>query len=79
MKNQTLGRRITTILFLLMTLMAVILGVVMYVSFRNVFFRFYNERAQDIVRIVANRTDWESLRPYIETGEMDDYARELKE
>ena len=79
MKNQNLGRRITTVLFLLMTLMGVILGVVMYVSFRNVFFRFYNERAQDIVRIVANRTDWESLQPYIETGEMDDYAKELKE
>ena len=79
MKNQTLGRRITSILLLLMSLMALILGGVMYVSFRNVFFRFYNERAQDIVRIVAKRTDWESLQPYIKTGEMDDYARELKE
>ena len=51
----------------------------MYTSFRNVFLRFYNEQAQDIVRIVAKRTDWEALQPYIETGEPDEYAEELIE
>ena len=79
MKNQTLGRRITMILFLLMSLMAVILGTVLYASFRSVFLRFYNERAQDIVAIVAERTDWDALRPYMETGEMDEYTENLLE
>ena len=58
---------------------AVILGTVLYASFRSVFLRFYNERAQDIVAIVAERTDWDALRPYMETGEMDEYTENLLE
>ena len=72
-----LSRRITVVQLLLMMTMAAILVAVSYSAFRRTYMRFYNEKAQDIVRIVAAQTDWERLEPFAETGVKDAYAEEL--
>jgi sigma-B regulation protein RsbU (phosphoserine phosphatase) len=78
-RRQSLNRRITTILLALMLAMAVILSIVSYMAIRSVYLRFYNEKAQQLVHIVSQRTNWEKLEPFVETGEADEYALDLME
>ena len=75
--NGGLRRRITLVQFLMMLGMMLILVGVSYNAFRNTYLRFYSEKAQDIVRIVAAETDWERIEPYYETGVEDEYSRNL--
>ncbi len=76
-KSQSLNRRITTVLLCLMLAVALVLGTVSYRAIRGAYLRFYNEKAQQLVHILANRTDWEELEHYAKTGEVDEYAAEL--
>ena len=75
--KQGLNRRITLIMLIMMLLMAISVGVVSYTAMRTTYLRFYNERAQELVHIVADSTDWEKLEHYVKTGEFDDYSAEL--
>ncbi len=76
---QSLNKRITTRLLIMMLGMAVALGAISYVAIRSSFLNFYNQKAQQLVHIVADRTDWEKLKPYVETGVADEYAADLIE
>lgn len=77
--NRGLSRRVALVQLALMLTMAAILAIASYQVFRKTYLRFYNEKAQDIVRIVADRTDWEQLEHFAETGEPDSYSDALKE
>ena len=77
--NRGLSRRVALVQLALMLTMAAILAGASYTVFRQTYLRFYNEKAQAIVRIVADRTDWEQLEHYAETGEPDSYSDGLKE
>ena len=77
--KHSLSRRITMIQLALMITMVAILAVSSYMVFRRTYLRFYNEKAQDIVRIVAAQTDWERLEHFAETGEPDAYSETLTE
>ena len=77
--NRGLSRRIAMIQLALMITMVAILAVSSYMVFRRTYLRFYNEKAQDIVRIVAAQTDWERLEHFAETGEPDAYSETLTE
>ncbi len=74
-----LGRRITLVLILMVTILAAVLATVSYFSFRKAFLNAYYEKAQNIVNIVAARTDWEQIEHYVNTGEIDEGAREMME
>lgn len=76
--NRKLGRRIIAVQSILIGIMAIVLIVVSYRAFRQTYLKFYSEKAQDIVNIVADQTDWEKLEHYVETGEDDEYSIELK-
>ncbi len=78
-KKTSLGRRITAILMIQVAFLAVVLIVVSYFSFRKAFLDAYYEKAQNIVNIVAARTDWNLIENYAKTGVMDDGARETIE
>ena len=75
--KQGLNRRITLVLLSMMILMAAILAVASYYAFRNTYLRFYDEKAQQMVRILVDRTDWERIAHYAETGEKDAYVEDL--
>ncbi len=75
--NRGLSRRVALVQLALMLTMAAILAIASYQVFRKTYLRFYNEKAQDIVRIVADRTDWEQLEHFAETGEEDSYSESL--
>ena len=78
MKSSKLGKRITIVLNLMIVVMAVTLGVVCYLTFKQVYLNFYNERAKDTVRVASSLIDWEQLKNYAETGEEDDYSRSVQ-
>ncbi|MBR2256983.1 MAG: SpoIIE family protein phosphatase [Blautia sp.] len=75
--KQRLSKRITFVLLSLMVLMAAIISTVSYYAFRNTYLRFYDEKAQQMVRVVVERTDWEKISQYAETGKTDDYVEDL--
>ena len=77
--NRGLSRRVALVQLAMMITMAAILAVASYFLFRNTYLRFYNEKAQDIVRIVADQTDWEQLEHFAESGEPDAYSESLTE
>ncbi len=77
--RHSLSRRVTLIQLALMITMVAILAVSSYMVFRRTYLRFYNQKGQDIVRIVAAQTDWEQLEHFAETGEPDSYSESLTE
>ena len=79
MKRYSLGRRITKMQIILMVIMAFIISSCVYFGFRTVYFRFYNEKVQDVVRMTASQVDWEKLENFALSGKEDDYSKELKE
>ena len=60
-----------------MILMAIVLSLVSYYAFRSTYLRFYNDKAQQIVQVVAERTKWERISDYAETGVTDEYTEDL--
>ncbi len=77
-KNK-LGRRITLVITISLWVMVAIFSILFYFIFRTVYLNFYNDRAKDIVNIVADRVDWEKIEKYTETGVEDYYSMQLKE
>ncbi len=77
--KHSLSRRVTMIQLALMITMVAVLAISSYMVFRRTYLRFYNEKAQDIVRIVADQTDWEELEHFAETGQSDSYSDSLIE
>ncbi len=78
MKRNKLGMRITIVQTVLISVMASIIILVSYFAFRGTYLRFYYDKAQDIVRILANETEWDKLSGYAETGVEDEYSRTLQ-
>ncbi len=79
MKINKLGVRLTIVQTVLISVMAAIIILVSYFAFRSTYLRFYYDKAQDIVRILANETDWDRLENFALTGVDDEYSIELKE
>jgi len=79
MMKDGLSRRLAGVQLALMIVMAAILAVISYMAFRNTYIHFYNEKAQDIVRIIAAQTDWEQIEHFAATGEPDEYSESLTE
>ena len=57
----------------LMLLMAIIVTVISYSSLRATYLRLYNEKAQDLVRMLASEVDGDRIAGYVDTGEKDEY------
>ena len=75
--KQGLRPRITLVLLILMFFMAAVISGVSYYAFRSTYLRFYDDKAQQMVRIAAERTKWEKIADYAETGETDEYVKDL--
>ena len=72
-KRRSLSRRITMLMALLMLVVTVAVSFISYRSLKSTYLRLYNEKAQEIVRTLANEVDGDTLAGYVETGEMDEY------
>ena len=79
MSKNKLGRRITLVITVSLWVMVAIFSILFYFVFRAVYLNFYNDRAKDIVNIVAERVEWQKIEKYAETGVEDYYSMELKE
>ncbi|MCR4891429.1 MAG: PP2C family protein-serine/threonine phosphatase [Lachnospiraceae bacterium] len=77
LKN-SLSRRITMLLLILMAIMAVIVGFISYKSLRNTYINLYSEKAQDMTKFLAGQIDGDLLPKYVETRQEDEYYRYLK-
>ena len=78
-KGSTLGRRISRVQGLLMWGIALIMIVGAFFALRSVFLGMFNQKAMETVSLVADTVDWEKLKPYVETGVEDDYAKWLRQ
>ncbi len=70
------------IIVVLLSLMAVMAGVIIFISvysLRKVYYQQYSEKGQDLVRMLANEIDGDWLGEYAKTLEQDEKYRELKE
>ena len=52
-------------------LMGIVLIVFSYLAFYDTYIRFYSDKAQGVVRMLANEADAEAVRRYLESGETD--------
>lgn len=77
--TQSVSKRITRRLLLLMTLMAVVVLSLSYWALESTYIRLYNEKAQDTVRMLAQEVNGDVLDAYLATGEKDKYYEELQE
>ncbi len=82
MQNQktrhSLSRRITIQIALLMVIMALAVSYISYRSLKSTYLRLYNEKAQDVVRMLSSEIDGDRLEAYVKTGETDEYYDWLK-
>ena len=76
--RRPLSRRITIQIALLMLVVACAVSVISYHSLKSTYLRLYNEKAQDVVRILSERIDGDRLEKYVQTGETDEYYDWLK-
>ncbi len=74
-----LGRRISRVQGLLVWGIALIMIVGAFFALRSVFLGMFNQKAKEIVSLVADTVDWEKLEPYVETGEENEYAKGLQQ
>ncbi len=71
--KNSLNRRITTLIGILMIVMFAAVSAISYWALRSTYLRLYNEKAQDIVASLASEIDGDRLARYVETGETDEY------
>ncbi len=71
MKNVGLNKKIIAILVILMTIMAVIIIIISGRTLRNTYYSLYNEKAQDLVQMLADEIDGDWAREFSKTLEMD--------
>ena len=71
--RQSLRRRITIQVAILMMIVAIATAFIGYRSLSDTYMRLYNEKAQDIVRLMAEKIDGDRLKAYVETGVTDSY------
>ena len=75
--GMSLKRRITLQFAVLMIIITIVINYVGYSSLKNTYFRLYNEKARDVVAMLASQVDGDKIRAYVETGETDEYYYEL--
>ncbi len=75
--GMSLKRRITLQFAVLMIIITIVVNYVGYSSLKNTYFRLYNEKARDVVAMLASQVDGDKIRAYVETGETDEYYYEL--
>ena len=76
---RSMNRRIVIQLAVLMILTSVAVAFISYRALKSTYMRLYNEKAQDIVRMLASEIDGNRLTGYAETGKEDSYYEWLKE
>ena len=76
--GQSVSRRITQRLLILMVIMAAVITALSYRALEDTYTRLYNEKAQDLVRTMASEIDGDRLMAYVETGVKDTYYEELQ-
>ena len=76
--RRSISRSITVRLAILMVIMGITVSYLCYRSLKNTYLRLYNEKAQDIVRMLSSKIDGDRLAGYAETGETDSYYDRLK-
>ncbi len=72
-KRRSISRRITMLMAVLMLAVTVAVSSISYHSLKSTYLRLYNEKAQDVVRMLADEIDGDTLAAYVETGVMDEY------
>ena len=77
--QQSLNRRITIQLILLMAVIAAIVSVISYRALESTYLRLYNQKAQDVVRMLADTVDGDRLEGYVTSGTTDEYYDEMRE
>ncbi len=76
--RRSLRKRIIALLAILMIIMAVVVSVISYRALESTYLRLYNQKAQDVVRMLADNIDGDELKKYVETGETDEYYDRLQ-
>ncbi len=76
--KRSLRRRVIMWLAVLMLIMAVAVSVISYRALESTYMRLYNQKAQEIVRTLADDIDGDRLKKYVDTGETDEYYENLK-
>ncbi len=77
--DSILGRKIARYQSGIMAGMALILILASVIGFGYVSVKTYSNKAEDIVRLIADQIDWELLEPYATSGVDDHYSSMLKE
>ena len=82
MNNKTKGvglnKKITALLLVLMIIMTVIIMIISATSLRDTYYRLYNEKAQDLVKNIANDIDGDWVNEFSKTYDKDSTYEELK-
>ena len=78
-RRGSLKRRINRVQLLLMVLMALVISLVSYYALKSTFLRFYNEKGQDIVRVLAAQMDGDRLKDCLDADDVtaEPYYQEM--
>ena len=77
--NSVLGKRIAGYQSGIMVVVAFILILASFLGFLFISIKTYSNKAEDIVRLIADQIEWERLEPYALSGVDDEYSLRLKD
>ena len=77
-RRATLGQKILAALLVLMVLMTVGIVIISFYSMKNIYYSQYTEKAQDLVKMLADEMDGDWLRDYSQTLDKDEVYLEYK-
>lgn len=77
-KKKGLKFKISLAIFILFSVMGLLLIGVSYQAFYETYIKFYNEKAQNVVRMTANMVDGDELKKYADGKETDVYYETLQ-
>ena len=77
--RKSISRHISIVLAVLMLVMTAALSWLCYRSLKTACEELYNEKAQDLVRMLAEEVDGDRMSKYVETGVRDEYYELLRE
>lgn len=79
MKKRGLNRKIIITLVILMAFMAIAIILISGRTLRNTYYKLYNEKAQDLVKMLADQIDGDWAREFSKTLEKDQKYYETKQ